>query len=90
MGKIKDMLTIDTVDEIYQYVNSFNEIQKVKKKKKPKKKPSRYIGFRITNEENDPSKLPSGQYSVRRSDADIDCDKYHEEQDIEAMERAKK
>ena len=68
MGKIKDMLTIDTVDEIYQYVNSFNEIQKVKKKKKPykpKKKPSRYI-------------------------ADIDCDKYHEEQDIKAMERAKK
>ena len=31
-----------------------------------------------------PKKKPS------RYIADIDCDKYHEEQDIEAMERAKK
>ena len=30
MGKLKDLLTIDTVDEVYQYVNSFNEIQKKK------------------------------------------------------------
>ena len=31
MGKLKDLLTIDTVDEVYQYVNSFNEIQKCKR-----------------------------------------------------------
>ena len=35
MGKLKDMLTIDTVDEVYQYVNSFNSIQKTKKKMAP-------------------------------------------------------
>ena len=59
MGKIKDMLTIDTVEEIYQYVNSFNEIQKCK------------------------------QHMLENC-ADCDDARYHAEQDIKAMERAKK